>query len=289
MIYLAICSLIWGFSYGLIKGNLTGLSPDLVACARMVIPFVCFTPFLRLKVLSLKEVLIFFAIGAIQYGAMFLCVTRSYQFLEAYQIVLFAACTPVYVTLINDAFSKSFTPFYFMTAGLSLVGSSFLFHQNFSWSGVVKGFLLVQTADVCFAFGQVAYKRFKVKRREYKDESIYALLFFGGAVITALSTTLFGGWRHLELVTLKQSLILVYLGVVASGFCFFLWNKASQLVCSGSLAVCNNLKTPLGVGLSILFFGEKADFSMLTLSFLFIGGALFLSELYSRRYSFSLF
>jgi len=283
MVYLALCSLIWGFSYGLIKGNLTGLSPDLVAWARMIIPFVCFLPFLRLKSLSLKDMLVFFAIGAIQYGVMYLCVIRSYQYLAAYQIVLFAACTPIYVTLINDALSKRFTPFYLMMAGLSLVGSSLLYYQGFSWGGAVKGFLLVQVADICFAFGQVAYKRFKLKRPKYTDKSIYALLFLGGAAITALSTTMFGGWGHLGLVTLKQSVILVYLGAVASGLCFFWWSKGSQRVCTGSLAVCNNLKTPVGVGLSILCFGEKANLSVLTLSFLFIGGALFFSELYTRR------
>jgi drug/metabolite transporter (DMT)-like permease len=288
MIYLVVSSLIWGFSYGLIKGNLTGLSPDLVACMRMVLPFICFLPLLRLKNLRLKDVFVFLLIGAIQYGAMYLCVVRAYQFLAAYQIVLFAACTPIYVILINDAFSKKFSFFYFLMALLSLVGSSLLYYQSFSWGGAFKGFLLVQVADICFAFGQVAYKRYRIGSMKSKDSSIYALLFLGGSIITALSTSLLGGWGDLGLLSLKQGLILAYLGVVASGLCFFWWSKGSQVVCTGSLAVCNNLKTPLGVAISILFFGEKANYPALTLSFLFIGAALFFSELYSRRNSMNL-
>ena len=283
MIYLTVCSLIWGFSYGLIKGNLTGISPDLVAWARMVIPFLCFVPFLRIKSLSLKDVLVFLAIGAVQYGVMYLCVIRSYQYLAAYQVVLFTACTPIYVTLINDAFSKKFSPFYLAMAGMALVGSAFLYYQNFSWNGIFTGFLLVQISDLCFAFGQVAYKKFKAKRSEYKDESIYSLLFLGGTLITALSATAFGGWGDLELLSAKQSLLLLYLGAISSGLCFFWWNRASLAVNSGTLAVFNNVKIPAGVGLSILFFGEKANPLATTLSLLFVGGALVLSELYTRR------
>ncbi len=283
MIYLTLCSLIWGFSYGLIKGNLTGISPDLVAWGRMVIPFICFIPFLKIKSLPLKDVLVFCFIGAIQYGIMYLCVIRSYQYLAAYQVVLFAACTPIYVTLINDAFSKKFTPFYLIMAGLSFIGASFLYYQNFSWNGIFKGFLLVQISDLCFAFGQVAYKKFKLDRPQYKDESIYALLFFGGSGITAISTTLFGGWGHLEILSLKQTVLLVYLGAISSGLCFFWWNRESLHISSGTLAVFNNLKIPVGVGLSILFFGEDANSLLVSLSLLFVGGALVLSELYTRQ------
>ncbi len=283
MIYLALCSLIWGFSYGLIKGHLTGLSPDLVAWARMVVPFVCFLPFLRFKSLSLKKVVVFFLIGAVQYGVMYLCLIRAFQYLAAYQIVLFCSCTPIYVTLIDDAFSKKFNSFYLVMAGMAFIGSAFLYYQNFSWQEIFKGFLLVQLSDVCFAFGQVAYKRFKSKKAAYKDRNIYALLFLGGVAITALSTTLFDGWSHLGHVSVKQGVVLLYLGAIASGLCFFWWNRAALTVSSGTLAVFNNVKIPLGVCLSIIFLGEKADFLMVTLSIIFVGGALVLSERHSRK------
>ena len=283
MFYLSLCSIIWGFSYGLIKGNLTELSPDLVAWFRMIVPFVCFLPFLRIKSLSLKEILCFFLIGAVQYGGMYLYFIRSYQYLAAYQIVLFCACTPIYVTLIDDLFAKKFKPFYLSMAALAFLGCAFLYYQQFSFSAVFKGFILVQASDLCFAFGQVAYKRFKSQKNTYADESIYALLFLGGAVITAFSTSIFGGWGHLEIITLKQGLILLYLGAIASGLCFFWWNRAAVKTASGTLAVFNNVKIPLGVCISIIFFGEKANLLMVILSLLFIGGALAISEWHTRK------
>ncbi len=283
MFYLSICSIIWGFSYGLIKGNLMGISPDLVAWFRMIVPFLCFLPFLKIKSLSFKEVLFFFLIGAIQYGGMYICFIRSYQYLAAYQIVLFCACTPIYVTLISDLMSKKFKLFYLVTAAMAFLGCAFLYYQQFSLSSVFKGFLLVQGSDLCFAFGQVAYKRFKSTKKSYADESIYAILFFGGVVITALSTSVFGGWGHLAHISLKQSLILLYLGAIASGLCFFWWNRAAVTTSSGTLAVFNNVKIPLGVCLSIIFFGEKANSLMVALSLLFIGSSLALSERYTRK------
>ncbi len=282
MFYLLFSSLIWAFSYGIIKGGFVGISPDLVSFIRMMIPFLCFLPFLRLKKFSLRDGVSFFLIGMIQYGIMYLCVIRAYQYLSAYQVVLFTACTPIYVTLISDAFSKKFRPFYLLMAGIACLGSSILYYESFPLKDVLKGFFLVQASDFCFAFGQVAYKRFKEKKT-YSNESVYALLFLGGAFITALSTSLLGGWNHVGILSLKQILILLYLGSIASGLCFFWWNRAAVKVFSGTLAVFNNAKIPLGVFVSILFFNEEADLRYVALSLALVGGSLLFSERYSRK------
>jgi len=52
---------------------------------------------------------------------------------------------------------------------------------------------------------------------------------------------------------------LLYLGLIASGLCFFLWNHASVGVGSGLLAVANNLKIPLAVFVSVAIFREEAS------------------------------
>ncbi|MFC1851208.1 EamA family transporter [candidate division CSSED10-310 bacterium] len=49
MVYLIIVSLVWAFSFGLIKGNLTDLDSNFVAFARLLISFIIFLPWLRLK------------------------------------------------------------------------------------------------------------------------------------------------------------------------------------------------------------------------------------------------
>jgi drug/metabolite transporter (DMT)-like permease len=56
-----------------------------------------------------------------------------------------------------------------------------------------------------------------------------------------------------------QALVLLYLGLLASGVGFFLWNIGSSRVNVGTLAVMNNLKVPLAVAVSLVFFREQAD------------------------------
>jgi len=56
-----------------------------------------------------------------------------------------------------------------------------------------------------------------------------------------------------------QWAVLGYLGVLASGICFFLWNIEAAKVAAAMLAVMNNLKIPLAVASSLAFFGESAD------------------------------
>lgn len=283
MVYLIISSLVWAFSYGLIKGNLTHLSSDFVAWGRLIIPFFLFLPFLKLKNLPIKKIILFLSIGALQYGIMYLCVIRSYQYLSAYQVVFFTAFTPLYVVLIDDAFTKSFKPFYILTSFLAFLSVAFLYYQDVSWSELGKGFILVQLSDVCFAFGQVAYKRIRIEQEQIKDQNIYALLFLGGSLVTTLSTTVFGGWSSFYLISLKQILLLFYLGFIASGLCFFFWNKAAIKTPSATLAIFNNLKIPLGVFVSIVCFGEDASKVSLIISLFLMGLALFLSEVYRKK------
>jgi drug/metabolite transporter (DMT)-like permease len=59
---------------------------------------------------------------------------------------------------------------------------------------------------------------------------------------------------------------LLYLGLIASGLGFFLWNRGATRVDAGTLAVMNNAKIPLAVACSLLFFGESPDANMLRLA-----------------------
>lgn len=283
MLALLFSSLIWAFSYGLIKGNLTNLSPDFVAWTRMIIPFLLFMPFFSKKNLSIKHSLFLFFIGAVQYGIMYLLVIRSYAYLQAHQIVLFTAFVPIYVTLIHNLWQKSFSLFQLGIAILSFLGVLCIYLGDLTWNATLKGFLLVQLSDLCFAFGQVAYKRFRKKHKELQDQNVYALLFFGGVIITGVSTSSLQGWSSFALLTAKQNYLLLYLGAIASGLCFFLWNRASVKTPIGTLAVFNNVKIPLGVLVSLVFFQEKANYPGLFISFLFLFTALILSHKFEKK------
>ncbi len=283
MIYLFLSSIVWAFSYGLIKGNLTHLNPDFVAWTRMIIPALLFFPFFKGKELAFKTKGLFLCIGALQYGLMYLLVIRSYAYLSAYQVIFFTAFTPIYVILIDDLLIRRFRPFYLFTALLAFMGAGILYYQSLFSGQLLKGFLLVQASDICFAFGQVAYKRLRKKESSLKDLELYALLFWGATAITTLSTSFFGGWSSIWLLSSKQLLLILYLGAVASGLCFFWWNRSAVFVSSGTLAALNNIKIPLGVFVSIVVFGEEAPIRALTLSTVLISISIFLAEAHSRE------
>lgn len=282
MLYLLIVSFIWAFSFGLIKGNLTNLDPNFVAFARIFISFIIFVPFLKLKHIDRKFAGKMILTGLFQYGVMYIAYITSYQFLEAYQVALFTIFTPLYVTLLNDILKKHFHPLFMFSALLAVVGMGIVVYDKFGQGTFLTGFLLVQVSNICFAAGQVFYKREMNKRKDIEDRHIFALLYFGASIITALSAGFTTKWTAIRLDT-DQWLSLLYLGVLASGVCFFLWNYGAKKTDIGALAVFNNVKIPLAVAVSMLFFNETGDILRLSIGGSIIISALLLNEFIIRR------
>lgn len=282
MLYLVFTSLVWAFSYGLIKTKLGGLDANFVSCCRMAFALLVFLPFLRLKNVPRPQILQLMTIGAIQYGVMYLCFLRSFQYLDAYQAALFTTFTPLYVILINDIYAKKFNPYYLKVALIAVLGGAVIYYKNILQPNIVQGFLLVQVADLCFAYGQVAYKRLRIAAPELKDQSIYALLFLGALLVAAFATTIFAGWNSAKIISGEQIAVVAYLGAVASGICFFLWNKGGVTTNTATLAVFNNLKSPLAIVVSLIFFHESTDFTRLVIGLGLITFALYLAEKHAR-------
>ena len=280
--YLIIVSLVWAFSFGLIKtcliGSLAGVDPTFVAWARMAIALPVFLPFLRLKRLPGPVAVRLLVIGSVQYGLMYISYLQAYRYLEAYQVALFTIFTPLYVTLINDLHTRRFRPGSLGVAGLAVVGAAVITYQSTSLKGILTGFCLMQLSNLCFAYGQIEYKRLRPSFSHLKDRQVYALLYLGAAAVTGLATTLTGGWGSLAGLDLKQAGTLLYLGALASGLCFFWWNKGAVLTNAGTLAVFNNLKIPLAVAVSLLVFGESTDLPRLILGGSLMAFAVWLSR-----------
>src|SRR5512146_3367503 len=102
MVELFVVSLVWAFSFGLIKDNLTSIDPNFVAVARLFISLLVFLPFLRLKDLALYTLARLMFVGAIQYGLMYITYNLSFHYLKAYDVALFTIFTPVYVTMVDN-------------------------------------------------------------------------------------------------------------------------------------------------------------------------------------------
>jgi drug/metabolite transporter (DMT)-like permease len=275
MLLLIAVSLIWAFSFGLTKSQLAGLDSSLITVIRLGLAFVVFLPFVRVRWLTGRNSLLLLCLGAVQFGAMYLAYNESFKHLAAHEVALFTLTTPVFVTLLADALDRKLHPRSLAAAVLAVVGAGIVVFQGRELRPTLVGLGLVQLSNLAFAVGQVGYKRFREKNSAVKDREVFAVLYAGGVALAfaALLT-------HDVSVSLTagQVMTLVYLGTIASGLGFFLWNVGATRVSAGELAVLNNAKVPLAVACSILFFSETADPLRVLVSLIVLGLAVWLAD-----------
>lgn len=281
MFYLLLVSLIWAFSFGLIKGNLTGLDSNFVSFCRMAISLLVFLPLLKLKKVGYKSGMKFVFIGAVQFGLMYITYFAAFKSLQAFEVALFTIFTPLYVVLIEGILQKKLHAIYLLTAVVTIVATWIIKGEALLTPQILNGFLLVQLSNLCFAFGQVYYRRVMVKEPGVRDMDIFGLLYLGAALLTGISTLIFVPLSSITL-TAKQVWTLLYLGAIASGLSFFLWNLGARKVNAGALAIFNDLKIPLAVLVSLVVFGEKTNLTRLLIGGAVMLAALFINEWYTR-------
>ena len=271
---LLIATLLWAVSFGLIRRHLVGLDPTFVAWARMLLALPVLLPFVRWAELSRwpgrpgQVALRLAGVGAVQYGLMYTGYIAAFGFAAGHEVALFTVTTPLYVSLIADAYARRFDPVNLGLAGLAVAGALVL-QARLAWSDAWVAFALVQASNLCFAWGQVTYRRLRRDAPGARDHAVFAWLYVGGLAVTTIATTVAGGWTSAARVSETQALVLLYLGVVASGLGFYLWNRGAVTAPAGVLAVFNNLKIPLAVVVALVLFGEQADLVRLG-----IGGGL---------------
>lgn len=277
MLHLIAVSLLWAFSFGLIKGRLAGLDSNAVAAVRLGLALLVFLPLLRPKKLKARAALTFAGIGAVQFGFMYVFYLAAFRHLQAYEIALFTIFTPIYVLCIDGAIARRVPGTTIAAVAMAVLGAAILRWRSDATTGGQTGFWLMQGSNLCFAAGQVAYQRLRPTITASSDSGLFAWLYLGGFAATftaSLFTTVWSEFRPDG----AQWLTLAYLGVLASGLGFFGWNLGATKVSAGTLAVMNNLVVPLAVVVSLVGFGETADPVRLTLSSICLLAALYLAQ-----------
>lgn len=286
----------WAFSFGLIKGQLADLDPFLVAFLRLLLSALVFLPWTvrsrpRLGVL---------ATGAVQFGLMYVFYLASFAWLPAWGVALWTIFTPLYVTWLEDLLAgrwsgRGTAAALFAVAGAAVVQTGGVGAAAGAWRGI----LLLQAANLCFAGGQVAFRRLareggggaaggaglvgaggaaaggRAAGRGAPEASLLGWMYVGAAGIAALAALLLGD----PLGTVPDApawLALAYLGVAPTAIGFYLWNKGAVRVGAGALAAANNLKVPLAVAVSWLVFGESAAYGRVLAGLGIVTAALFL-------------
>ena len=267
MILLLIVSILWALSFGL-TAQVSGLGAPFVAAARTVLAALVFLPFLNVKGLAPRRVLVFAGIGALQFGLMYLLYIASFHWLRSSEVALFTIFTPLFVTLVNDLLERRFSWLFLLTAGIAVVGTGICVWSGLGRAGLLRGFLLMQAANLCFALGQVLYRR-AAPASGKRDRDLMGLLYLGASVVAVATAAPTIQWDRVLDMSLHQLMVLVYLGVVASGLGFFLFNAGARRTDIGTLAIFNNMKIPLAILASGLVFREPVDWSRLA-----VGGAV---------------
>jgi carboxylate/amino acid/amine transporter len=277
MLYLLIVSVVWGFSFVLIKGTLVSLDSNFVSFIRMLLSFILFIPFMRLTGIDLSGRLKLMLIGGVQFGLMYAAYVASYQYLPAHVIALMTTTTPLFVTIFNDLYKGRIHKAFFFTALLAVIGGAVIKYPDQDLSANLFGIVLVQISNAAFAFGQIAYKRLMDSRKTLQDKNVFGLTY-GGAVLVTGFLSVFTTDLHNLHVQPYQWLTLAYLGIIASGLCFFMWNYGARKVREGTLAAMNNLKIPVGVIASLVILGETTDYLRLLIGCVLLAVALWVNK-----------
>jgi len=126
MLYLIFVSLIWGFSFVIIKGSLTSLDTNFVSFARVLLSLLVFIPFMRPAAIGLRDKLQLTLIGSVQFGLMYLAYIAAFRDLPAHVIALLTTTTPVFVSIISGLYARRMQAMVFLAAFLAVAGGAVL-------------------------------------------------------------------------------------------------------------------------------------------------------------------
>ncbi|CZF85649.1 carboxylate/amino acid/amine transporter [Grimontia marina] len=281
--YLSFVTLLWAFSFSLIGVYLAGqVDAWFSVVTRVALAALVFLPFLRLKGIPKPLMLKLMAIGGIQLGLMYCFYYQSFLFLSVPEVLLFTVFTPVYVTLTYDLLNRRFSPWYLITAALAVLGAVVIKFSSVN-PNFMLGFLIVQGANLCFAIGQVGYKVVMERAEiEVPQRTVFGLFYLGALCVALPAFLLLGSTDKLPTTNLQWG-ILIYLGTIASGLGYFLWNKGATLVNAGALAVMNNVLVPAGIIVNVLIWNRDADLMTLVFGGVVILASLWLNETWVKK------
>ena len=258
MLYLIIVSILWSFSFGIIKFGLTGLDSIFISFFRSLIAFIFFSSLTvyNIKKFSFDTKLII--IGAIQFGLMYVFYIQSYQYLPAYLIATFTITTPIFVGLFSQALMKeSFSKNGILSVILVLIGSLMMRFNLANPLDYWFGFILIQCANMFFASGQIMFKKWHTENSDKDIVHNFSQMFFGATIVTSLFY--FQTLDVQNILSTTNLLSLIFLGLCSTGIGFLLWNIGATKVSNTRLAIMNNVVIPLAVLNSFFIFGEDIN------------------------------
>ena len=258
MIYLILVSILWSFSFGIIKYGLSGIDSSFISLVRNLIAFLFFA---SLTLYNFKKFIFdikLISIGAIQFGLMYVLYIQSYQYLPAYLIATFTITTPIFIGIFSQLLqNKSFSLSGIFSILLVVLGSLMMRFNIVNPLDYWLGFFLIQCANICFAIGQIMFKKWYSKNTSVDIIYNFSQMFFGAVLITSIFSII--NSTNIGMLNTYNLFALLFLGLFSTGFGFLAWNLGSLQVSNERLAVMNNVVIPIAIFNSFLIFGEAIN------------------------------
>jgi drug/metabolite transporter (DMT)-like permease len=257
--YLIAISILWSFSFGIIKYGLAGIDSSFISFARNVIALTFFSSVTIYNIKKFSFDLKLVGIGALQFGLMYIFYIESYQYLPAYLIATFTITTPIYVVLASKYLNgNSLNRNGIYAILLVIIGSYLMRFSSLNLKDYMLGFVLIQCANIFFATGQILFKKWNDKNKDKDIVHNFSQLFFGATLITSIFYFL--GSYESAILTQSNLFSLLFLGIISSGIGFLMWNIGATKVSAEKLAIMNNAVIPIAIFNSYLIFGEEINF-----------------------------
>lgn len=274
---LVITTLLWAASFSLIGEYLAGqVDSWLSALIRVSLAALVFLPFLRWRGFGAKVIILYMLVGACQLGIMYLFVFQAYQYLTVAEFLLFTVLMPLYVTLIYDLLERQrLRVGYLLSSLLAVIGAAIIRYDHLSesfWTGL----MFVQLANIFFAIGQVGYKRL-MEVHPIPQHQAFSWFYIGATLVALIGWFFFGNKTMLPTTNVQWG-VLLWLGVVASGIGYFMWNYGATKVDAGTLAIMNNMMVPAGLLVNFAIWQQHPDWLSFT-----IGASLIIASLWVHR------
>lgn len=283
MFHLIAVTLLWAVSFSLIGEYLAGqVDSYFSVLTRIVLAALLFLPLLRPARLPRGMIPGLLLVGALQFGVTYICLYLSFELLSVPEVLLFTIFTPLYVALADNLLRRRFSIGPVVATLIAVLGAAVIRYDGISDS-YIRGFLLLQLANMTFAAGQIGYahlvRHYKVDVRQQWHG--FGFFFIGALLVAAPAWLLLGDAQRLPHTAVQWG-VLSWLGLAASGLGFFFWNRGATQVDAGTLGIMNNALIPAGLLVNLFIWNQEADIQRLLLGGVLIGLSLWVNASWPR-------
>ena len=277
---------VWGATFVSTKVLLEqGMNAVEIYIYRFLLAYILLIPFTWRKIFanSLRDEVLFLLCGLTSGAIYFIAENTALMYTLAGNVSLITSISPLLTVLLIGAFYKSERPSKGVLFGslIALVGvGCVVFNSGFSMEVNPLGDLLALGAALSWAFYCIILRKLNVN---YSALFITRKSFFYG-IVTALPFLLFETHFTSPARFLEPDILwnMLFLGLVASLLCYFLWALAMKIV--GTIKINNYMYLQPVFTLILAYFilAERISFIGYTGCVLILGG-LYLSDRLAKR------